>query len=266
MGAAVVVGAKGSPGATTSTVALATGWPGAVLVADADLAGGDVAPGWLGGRVGMDRGLVTFAAASRHLDVSSAGELAAELAAHVVGVPEAPAVLVLAGLAHAGQAGGVDGRVWARLAAATGVPWPGLGRVDLLADCGRVGDQTPWPLVAAAGVVLVTTRPTLRGVHHARHALAAVRAGVADMSRVGLLVCGPGPYEPGEVGRALGVAVRVVLPADAKAAAVLSDGGAERVWSGSALARSARAAARVVGRALTDPAPAPVPAGGGGWR
>lgn len=251
-----VVGAKGAPGATTSAVALALGWPHPVLLVDADPAGGDLAAGWLAGRVGLDRGLLSFAAATRHTDTPGV----AELAAHVVGVPDAPRVLVLPGLAHAGQAGGLQERVWTRLLAAATAPWPpaeptpdpggdaAVGvRVDVLADCGRIGPTTPWPLLASAGVVLLATRPTLRGVHHARHALAALTAGIGDVRQVRLLVCGAGPYEPAEVGRAVGLEVAVTLPADFAAAQVLSDGASPgRGWSRTLLARAAQTAARPV--------------------
>ena len=112
--------------------------------------------------------------------------------------------------------------------------------------------------MAAAGlgrVVLLATRPTLRGVHHARHALAALTAGIGDVGRVRLLVCGPGPYEPGEVGRAVGLEVAVTLPADAAAAQVLSDGVSPgRGWPRTLLARAAQTAARPVAAAAEAPA------------
>lgn len=274
-----VVGAKGAPGATTSVLALACGWPGPVLVVDADLSGGDVAVGWLGGRVGLDRGLLSFAAATRH----TSNPAAADLARHAVAVPDVPGVMVLPGLAHAGQAGGLDGRVWGRLAAAAAMPWPAAGAsvprsgghgpegdqprsggtvlVDVLVDCGRIGVDTAWPLLTAAELVLVATRPTLRSVHHARHAVAVLRAELGDVQQVGLLVCGPGPYDPGEVGRAVGVPARIVLPNDPDAAAALSDGAATRSWSRTVLARAARTAttslAKTAAAAARTSAPVP---------
>lgn len=257
-----LIGAKGAPGATTSAVALALGWPRPVLLVDADPAGGDMAAGWLGGRVGLDRGLLSFAAATRHTDTPSV----AELTAHVVGVPEAPGVLVLPGLVHAGQAGGLEPRVWTRLLSAGTAPWPaaepaadqpkaaGL-RVDMLVDCGRVGPASPWPLLASAGVVLLATRPTLRGVHHARHAVAALSAGIGDLRRVRLLVCGPGPYEPTEIGQAVGLDLAVTLPVDAAAAQVLSDGASPgRGWARTVLLHAARTAAQPVAASAEAPA------------
>lgn len=250
-----VVGAKGAPGATASVLVLALRWPRPVLVIDADLAGGDVAAGWLAGRVGLDRGLLSFAAATRHATTATP----AELGPHVVTVPDAPGVMVLPGLAHGGQAGGLDSHLWTRLLAAATSPWltagpdaglvagpaagggPGVdgqaadgwvagrgsARVDVLTDCGRVSAGTPWPLLRAASVVLLAARPTLRGVHHARHALASVETALPgvlrDPDRVGLLVCGPGAYDPREVGRAVGLPVRLVLPDDPLAADMLTD-------------------------------------------
>jgi hypothetical protein len=295
-----VVAGKGAPGVTTSLLALALGWPGPVLVADTDPAGGDIAVGWLGGRVGLDRGLLSWAAATRHAQTGTV----ADLAPHVTAVPETGGrVLVLPGLAHAGQAAGLDQRTWARLAATADQPWPtdprpdpgpgelargnGPGsaadagadasgiRVDVLADCGRLGPDTPWPLLTAAAVVLLVTRPTLRGVQHAHQALqlldtaafpAASHAAAADSAgagggRVGLVVCGPGPYEPGEVGRVLRLPVRAVLPADPRAAAVLSDGApAGRGWPRTPLARAAATAARRLASTLAAPTAAPTAA------
>ena len=246
-----VVGAKGAPGATASVLTLALRWPRPVLVIDADLAGGDVAAGWLAGRVSLDRGLLSFAAATRHATTATP----ADLGPHVVTVPDAPGVMVLPGLAHGGQAGGLDSHLWTRLLAVATSPWPtavpvagsvagpvagggpgvdgqaGAGgastRVDVLADCGRISAVMPWPLLEAASLVLLATRPTLRGVHHARHALASLEAALPgvlrDPDRLGLLVCGPGAYDPREVGRAVGLPVRLVLPADPLAADGLTD-------------------------------------------
>jgi hypothetical protein len=249
MSVLAVVGAKGAPGATTAVVAVALGWPGPVLVVDADPAGGDVVAGWLAARVGLDRGLLTFAAATRHLDPAAAAELGGELGGHVVGVPEAAGVRVLPGLGHAGQSAGLDAAGWYRLAAAlAGLPWA----VDVVVDCGRSAGGLPWPLLTAAEVVLLVTRPSLRGGHHARHAAAVLDAGLGNRSGLGLAVCGPGPYSPAEVGRVVGLPVRAVLPADPATAAVLSDGvPAGRGLSRRPLLRAARTAARKLHAGLT---------------
>jgi hypothetical protein len=194
-----VIGTKGAPGATTAVLALALGWPARVLVVDADPAGGDVVPGWLAGRAGLDRGLLGFAAATRHLDASAVGELSAALAGQLVGIPEAPNMAVLPGLGHAGQAAAVGAGGWVRLSAAV-ADTPAARWADVLVDVGRICAGTPWPLLAAAEAVLLTVRPTVRGCHHAGHAIAGLYAGVGGLDRVGLAVCGPGPYPAGRSG------------------------------------------------------------------
>ena len=262
MGVSVLVGAKGGPGATTAAAALACGWPGPVLLVDADPAGGDVVPGWLAGRVGTDRGLLTFAAATRHQQVAAVEELLT----HAVRVPDSPGVLVLPGIAHAGQAGGLDGALWSRLAATVRQPWPQFGQATTIVDAGRVGGAAPWPLLAAADMVLLVVRPTLRGVFHAGHALSVVVEADRDRDpgRVGLLLCGPGPYRPGEIAAAVGAAVRVVLPADPRGAAWFSDGGTARPRS--LLVRAAQDAARALARDLARSPAGAVPGVSGGWR
>src|SRR5437764_653763 len=48
----VVTSGKAAPGVTTSCWALALSWPRRLLVVDCDPAGGDMAAGWLVGRIG----------------------------------------------------------------------------------------------------------------------------------------------------------------------------------------------------------------------
>ena len=55
-----VTGGKAGPGATTAALALGLSWPGPVLLVDADAAGGDMVPGMLPGRVGTERGLLSW--------------------------------------------------------------------------------------------------------------------------------------------------------------------------------------------------------------
>lgn len=251
-----VLGSKGSPGATTAVLALGLGWPVPVLVVDADPGGGDMLPGWLGGRVGFDRGLLGFATSTRHLARATGRELAAELANHVLAFADVPGLVMLAGLASAGQGNAMDPPSWARLAVALAAEQaPGVGWADAVVDCGRISAATPWPLLAAAAVVLVTVRPTVRGCHHANQAITALEAGLGSLSRVVLVVCGPGPYPPREVSRALGLPVRVQLPADPRTAAVLSDSAHGGRWSTrTALARAAQDAAESLRAKLTGPA------------
>ena len=75
--------AKGSPGVTTIALALAWAWPQVapdrrVLVVDADMAGGDLAPGYLRGAVSSADGVLGLAAA-RPTDLGGCNTSACDL-------------------------------------------------------------------------------------------------------------------------------------------------------------------------------------------
>jgi hypothetical protein len=231
-----VLGAKGAPGATTAALALALVWPRPVVVLDTDPAGGDIAVGWLGGRIDFERGLLSFVAANRHTNRLTP----ADLAPHLVAVPEHRGISVLPGLSDGRQAAGIDSRLWTVLALAATAMDPDA---DVLADCGRASEAAPWPLLEAASTVLLAARPTLRGAHHARQAAWLARTKLGQPPTVGMLLCGSGPYGRQELTRATGLATVAELAADERAASVLSDGAlGRRVSPRTALLRSARSA------------------------
>jgi hypothetical protein len=58
-----LISAKGSPGVTTTALALALTWTSPVILAECDPSGGSVLPGFLRGQLGTDRGLMPLAAA-----------------------------------------------------------------------------------------------------------------------------------------------------------------------------------------------------------
>ena len=67
MVAVALVSAKGSPGVTTSALALSNAWPEVhsdrrVLLAECDAAGGDIASGYLRGTLDASRGLLALTA------------------------------------------------------------------------------------------------------------------------------------------------------------------------------------------------------------
>ncbi len=67
MTAIALVSAKGSPGVTTTALALSHAWPEVhperrVLIAECDAAGGDIATGYLRGTLDDSRGLLALSA------------------------------------------------------------------------------------------------------------------------------------------------------------------------------------------------------------
>ena len=221
MSVVAVAAGKASPGATTVAVALTLCWPGPVVLVDGDTAGGDVEPGLLAGRTDGARGLLSWTVATRH---ASAIEAAAALAGHVVVLPEAPDAWVLPGLRGPAQAGGLAGGGWSRVATALARGVGGCGR-DVIVDAGRLSQDSCWPVLAEADLVLLVVAPTARSMHATEAAIAALRARLGDLDRVALVVNGDGPYPPAQVGAAVGVPVLGVVPGDARAAAALVDGG-----------------------------------------
>ncbi|WP_257573228.1 hypothetical protein [Streptomyces sp. JJ66] len=146
---------KGSPGVTTTAVALAAVWPRRALLAELDPAGGDLvyrgtAPS--GRTLDPNTGMLSLAATARR------GLAAEQLWDHTQRM--AGGLDVLLGLGTAEQSVGLAGQ------------WDALGRAfaslaesphqeaaaDVVADCGRVGPQSPVldTLQHAAMLVLVT--------------------------------------------------------------------------------------------------------------
>ncbi len=159
-----VVGAKGSPGVTTTAVLLAAVWPHQACLAECDPAGGDL-PSWLpagdGTPLRPDVGVVSLAAATRH---SHQPELPEHLQIAAGGLP----ILVGAGSRRQHQA----------LAEASADLAHVLSTTDwaVLADCGRLDDdQQSALLLNTADLVLLVCRPNVSSVIHARHALRALQ-------------------------------------------------------------------------------------------
>jgi hypothetical protein len=219
----VVASGKAAPGVTTSTWALALTWPGELIVADCDSAGGDMSAGFLAGRVTVDRGLLSWSlAVRRHIP---AQDPAALLAEHAAQLPERPGLWLLPGFATAAQGLSLTTEAWDRLASALQRSGATLER-DVLVDAGRlVAEHGCWPVMRTADRVLLTVRASVRSVHAAHGAAQRLRDELGDLAKVSLLVIGDGPYPPGEVAAALHLPLAGTLPEDRTAAAALSDGG-----------------------------------------
>ncbi len=209
--------AKGSPGVTTSALALALGWPRRVVLAECDPAGGDVLSGYGQGQARPgSQGLTDLMAAAR----SGAAEL--ELWTHLVTLDSERRAFVLPGVPDARSARVID---WPRLVTLLA----GSG-ADILADCGRLrAEHSPRPMLHAADLVLLVCRATLRSVRAAQTAAAELASDLASRGTgadaLGVLLINPGaPFGAPEVEKALSVPVLATLPGDARVAAVLSDG------------------------------------------
>ena len=239
---AVIIGmvsAKGSPGVTTSALAVASTWPRPVVVVEADPFGGDVRAGLGGGEWPPGTGLMELIVDLRSL----APHAAVRRQAHQF-APHAPAVV--AGLGRAGQAASVP---WDRLA--TALKSAGC---DAVADCGRFAPTDGVvPLLAACDVVIVVCRSSLRAVRAAARLVPVIQSGVGAGPldpRVSLLVIAPGaPYPAADIAQCCRLPLLGDLPDDARSAAVWSDGAkATRGFGRSRL----QLAARTVGARLAS--------------
>ncbi len=251
-----LVSGRGAPGVTTSALALALAWPRPVLLAECDPRGGDVLWGYGQGRDAAGRGLLGLQVAVRHLPMSAA------LWSQVVELQPPPGlqsqIRLLPGVAEPRQAAAVG---WAQLGSALAR----LGDVDVIADCGTTPAlSAPSAVWAAADLVVVITRATLRGTRAAQIAAAALRADLQTTGfgtdRLVSVVVGAGhPYSLAEVSAAMAgpAAVRGALPWDPRAAQVLSDGApAAGRLRRSALLRAAAGLARALGAEALDNAAA----------
>lgn len=239
--------AKGSPGVTTTALALAWAWPEAaagrrVLVVDADMAGGDVSTGYLQGAVPAERGLLSLAA-ERTSDLSD------RLWDHLVSLDDEQKRLVLTGITDRSQARALAPQ-WSPLAEALAALADAEPPVDVLVDLGRLGTMgEATPLLEQVDLLLLGLRSTLTAAAATRSVVSwlAQAPGGASLQpgHVGAVVIGVGrPYSVSEITEALGVPVVTSIAWDPVNAEVLSAGspGGWR-FSRSALMRSAGGAA-----------------------
>jgi hypothetical protein len=245
----VVVGSgRGSPGATTTALALALSWPrppdGRVLLVEADPDGGSLAI-----RLDLhgDPGLLSLTSAARHgaIDPSLVG-------AH--SQPLAGGVDVLVGSAAPEQMGLALSASGERLPAML-ASCPGL---DVVVDVGRASSRSvaSWWTRRADLVVLVARprRDEVEGIAH--RAADLVEAGC----RVGLVCIGATPHPPGEFAEVAGVELLGVIDEDRHSAAALAGEGAltSRLVRRSRLLRQAGEVTAVLAARLEPDLPATV--------
>lgn len=258
-----LVSLKGSPGVTTTALALAAAWPAPRrMLAELDPAGGDLEI-----RLGMAAGgggLAGLAAAARRPQSGhSPWPFARELAGGLHVLPAPPGAEQAGACLRALAAAGVLQRLADEVAS---------GEEVVIADCGRLnpGAVTAQPGLLA-GVVLVVTRPNLSDLAHlaGRLEVIAEHAKAAGL----VLVTGAGPprgdpaYPAAEISQALGTPVLASMPADPRGVAALMAGRGQptRARQRLPLARAARdLAAAVAGILPAQPGEVPGPAAAAG--
>jgi hypothetical protein len=163
---------KGSPGVTTTAVALAAVWPRRVLLAETDPAGGDLvyrSRAAHGGVLDPNSGLLSLAATARR------GLAAEQLWDHAQ--PLTGGLDVLVGIGAAEQAAGLSA-LWPMLgqAFATLDQSPN-GAADVIADCGRIGADSPTlELFFHAALVLLVARTEPENLARVRDRAGALSA------------------------------------------------------------------------------------------
>ena len=247
MAVIALTSAKGSPGVTTTALALAWVWPEVapgrrVIVVDADMAGGDIAAGYLRGAVSSTDGLLGLAS-------DRSGDRAAALWDHLVALDDKGIRLLLTGISEPTQARSLV-PIWATLATVFAQLADEDPPIDVLLDLGRLGSvHEATPLRERADIVLLVIRSSLTSTASARPAGRRLREerGAADGDPVGLgcVLVGEGqPYRGAEIADGVGVPVMATIAWDPTAAAVLSAGSpASWRFARSPLVRSARASA-----------------------
>ena len=207
--------ASGSPGATTTAVALALNWPRPVLLLEADPTGGcAILAGFLRGTSEYDAGLIELALSP--LGVSEA--------LRDVVRPLAADVSFVAGVRAPTQAGALRD-LWEPLSVAL-ADLDSHGQ-DVIIDAGRLGlAHSPHPLLNEADLTLLLARTTLPALAAARSWTVAARV-TTGWRHPGILLIGEGqPYRAGEVSKVVGLPVVTDLPDDPDAAAVYHRGAA----------------------------------------
>jgi MinD-like ATPase involved in chromosome partitioning or flagellar assembly len=227
---------KGSPGVTTTALALAAASADGpeAIVAELDPGGGDIAARF---SRPFEPGLLSLAAAARR-----PGE-PVRLADHSQPILGDISVLV-------GPVAGEHADAAMRLLSERGV-WHELqsGETLVLADCGRLdGSSTALAIVEASTALVVVCRGILSELHHVHARLPWLRR-VAE--RVGLVLIGDGPYTETEVAESLEVDVLGTLPADTNAARILrGEPGSQRALARLPLLRSATVLVRELTSAI----------------
>ena len=243
MAVIALASASGSPGVTTTALGLALVWPRPVLLVEADPTGGSgLLAGYFRGTREYDVGLIELA-----LTASNLSDALADVARPIEGTHAS----FVAGTRSHIQASALRD-LWAPLAEALG-EMESTGQ-DVIVDAGRLGLYgSPEPLLDAADLALLVSRPTLPALSALRSWADAFRRPVLDWHQAGVLLVGDGqPYGAREVATVVDLPVVSSLPDDPESAAVFSRGAApmKRFDSGP-LARGINAAIASIHSTIT---------------
>lgn len=214
-GVIALCSAKGSPGVTSTTLALAYAWPRAVLVVEADVtAGSTILAGHLNGRAPHERGLLGIGLAHRRHGRLSQEDVWGQT------IELADDRFLLPGLGDPVQAAQMTA-TWAAL----GVVLRAMPDVDVLIDLGRLGTAfDASALLASCHTVIAVTRCTLVDAYSLTRRL-PVLISLTTPETVCLTTIGPkAPYAPAELARKLAVPLLAEFPWDPGTAAGYSHG------------------------------------------
>jgi hypothetical protein len=211
----------GSPGVTTTALALALSWPREVVLAECDPAGRRVLPGYLAERLDgpPGPGLLGLAMALGREDED------ARVEDYTIPLADHGRAWLLHGIRDPRHASQLT-RLWQPLAALFAE-----SEVDVIADVGRVGSpDTPMGLLAGADLVVMVLRGTLAQVDAAQPRLDALLGALNSRVPVALCLTESGRYSAAEVSHVLfELPVLAELPHAPADANVLSDGARPRL-------------------------------------
>jgi hypothetical protein len=237
MSVVCLTSASGSPGVTTTAVALALSWPRPVLLVEADPTGGSgILAGFLRGTTAYDAGLIELA-----LSPLGVAEALRDLVR-----PLSTTVSFVAGTRTHTQAGAL-GDVWEPLAIALS-DLDSTGQ-DVIIDAGRLGlNGSPKALLDTADLTLLMVGATLPAIAAARSwAEAAAKPGSGWRHSGAFLIGAGNPYRAAEVTKVLGIPVIAGLPDDPEAAAIYHRGASPpRHFETGAYARALTAAVQSI--------------------
>ena len=218
-----LVSAKGSPGVTTTALALAAVAGDRALLVELDPSGGSLEC-WTG--TTGEPGLIRVANGMRR---AVSPEM---LRAHAVSAP--PGVRSVLAPTAGALAEATIAMTGDRL-----VPALAEQEATVVVDAGRWSRAQPTARrIAGCDAIGVVCAPTVEGVEAARWLIDPLHS--TAVGPVVLVLVGDRPYSPPEVAAVVGVPVVGVLAWDARGINALLTAGAGRGWSRSALARSAR--------------------------